>query len=123
MLVDTCVLLEATNRARSQHRAAREPIERHEGLVIPAQVAHEFLVAATHPPANNGLGLGLLEALESLVGIREHVRLLPEEKPLLPTATPAPRAVSYRGQTDPRRPHRCRGHNSLRSARGHPEQS
>jgi len=77
--------LEASNRARSQHRAARELVERHEGLVIPAQVAREFLVAATRPPANNGLGLALLEALESLVGFREHIRLLPEEKPLLPT--------------------------------------
>jgi predicted nucleic acid-binding protein len=85
MLVDTCVLLEASNRARSQHRAARELIERHEGLVISAQVAREFLVAATRPPANNGLGLALLEALESLSGFREHIRLLPEEKPLLPT--------------------------------------
>jgi predicted nucleic acid-binding protein len=85
MLVDTCVLLEASNRARSQHRAVRELVERHEGLVIPAQVAREFLVVATRPPANNGLGLTLLEAMESLAGFREHIRLLPEEKPLLPT--------------------------------------
>jgi predicted nucleic acid-binding protein len=85
LLVDTCVLLEASNRARSQHRAARELIERHEGLVISAQVAREFLVVATRPPANNGFGLPLLEALESLSGFREHIRLLPEEKPLLPT--------------------------------------
>ncbi len=84
MLVDTCVLLEASNRARSQHRAARELIERHEGLVFPAQVAREFLVAATRPPASNGLGLALSQALESLTGFREHIRLLPEEKPLLP---------------------------------------
>jgi predicted nucleic acid-binding protein len=85
MLIDTCVLLEASNRARKQHRAARELIERHEGLVIAAQVAREFLVVATRPPAGNGLGLALLEALESLSGFREHIRLLPEEKPLLPT--------------------------------------
>ena len=85
LLVDTCVLLEASNRARSQHRAARELIARHEGLVFPAQVAREFLVAATRSPANNGLGLTLLQALESLAGFREHIRLLPEEKPLLPT--------------------------------------
>jgi predicted nucleic acid-binding protein len=85
ILVDTCVLLEASNRARTQHRAARELIERHEGLVFPAQVAREFLVATTRAPANNGLGFSLLEALESLAGFREHIRLLPEEKPLLPT--------------------------------------
>lgn len=36
LLVDTCVLLEASNRARGQHRAARELIGRHEGLVFPA---------------------------------------------------------------------------------------
>ena len=85
LLVDTCVLLEASNRARGQHRAARELIERREGLVFPAQVAREFLVVATRPPANNGLGLALPEALESLAGFREHIHLLPEEKPLLPT--------------------------------------
>ena len=44
MLVDTCVLLDASNRARSQHRAARDLIERRDGLVFPAQVAREFLV-------------------------------------------------------------------------------
>ena len=85
LMVDTCVLLEASNRARGQHRAARELIARHEGLVFPAQVAREFLVVATRQPANNGLGLALLDALESLAGFREHIRLLPEEKPLLPT--------------------------------------
>jgi hypothetical protein len=42
-------------------------------------------VVATRPPARNGLGLAPLEALESLAGFRERVRLLPEEKPLLPT--------------------------------------
>jgi hypothetical protein len=48
-------------------------------------VAREFLVAATRPSADNGFGLALIEALESLAGFREHVRLVPEEKPLLPT--------------------------------------
>lgn len=85
LLVDTCVLLEASDRARHQHRAARELISRHQGLVFPAQVAREFLVVATRLPANNGLGLTLLQALESLAGFREHIRLLPEEKPLLST--------------------------------------
>ncbi|MGD0837756.1 MAG: type II toxin-antitoxin system VapC family toxin [Polyangia bacterium] len=84
LLVDTCVLMEASNRARRHHRAARSLLERHEGLVFPAQVAREFLVVATRPPDHNGLGLGLAEALESLAGFREHIRLLPEEKPLLP---------------------------------------
>jgi len=84
LLVDTCVLLEASNRAREQHEAAREVIERHEALVFPAQVAREFLVVATRPPHANGLGLALPQALESLAGFREHIRLLPEEKPLLP---------------------------------------
>jgi predicted nucleic acid-binding protein len=84
LLVDTCVMLEASNRARRQHRAARELIERHENLVFPAQVAREFLVVATRPPENNGLGLGLAQALSSLAAFREHIHLLPEEKPLLP---------------------------------------
>ena len=85
LLVDTSVLLEASNRARRQHTAALSLLEQHNQLVFPAQVAREFLVVATRPPEVNGLGLTSRAALESLTAFRRNVRLLPEEKPLLPT--------------------------------------
>ena len=85
LLLDTSVLLEASNRARKHHRAALRVLETHPDLVFPAQVAREFLVVATRPPEVNGLGLESTQALESLNGFRARVRLLPEERPLLPT--------------------------------------
>ena len=53
--------------------------------MFPAQVAREFLVVATRPPSLNGLGLKPIAAVESVAAFRHNVRLLPEEKPLLPT--------------------------------------
>jgi len=85
LLVDTSVLLEASNRARRQHAVALSLLEQRERLVFPAQVPREFLVVATRPADANGLGLTLRDALESLAAFRRNVRLLPEEKPLLPT--------------------------------------
>lgn len=84
LLVDTSVLLEASNRARAHHAAARALLEKHAGLVFPAQVLREYLVVATRAPEQNGLGLKLAQALENVEGFRERIRLLPEERPLLP---------------------------------------
>jgi predicted nucleic acid-binding protein len=84
LLVDTSVLLEASNRARAQHKAALRLIEDHEALVFPAQVPREFLMVATRPAGANGLGLTVRQALESLRAFRTRIRLLPEERPLLP---------------------------------------
>ena len=85
LLLDTSILLEASNRARKHHRASLRILETHPNLVFPAQVAREFLVVATRPPEVNGLGLESTQALESLNGFRARVRMLPEERPLLPT--------------------------------------
>jgi predicted nucleic acid-binding protein len=85
LLVDTSVLITASNRARDQHRYALDLLGRHPRLVFPAQVIREFLVVATRPPGVNGLGLPLEHALDNLAEFRARIRLLPEEKPLLPT--------------------------------------
>jgi predicted nucleic acid-binding protein len=85
LLIDTSILLEATDEARSQHAAARSLIERGRRLVFPAQVVREFLVVATRPVEANGLGMVLRDALENIREFRRVIRLLPEEKPILPT--------------------------------------
>jgi len=85
LLVDTNVLLEATDEKRPHHHAARELIESHRGLVLPAQVIREYLVVATRPTAANGLGMSLSDALTNVREFRRAIRLLPESKPLLPT--------------------------------------
>jgi predicted nucleic acid-binding protein len=47
-------------------------------------VIREYLVVATRPTAVNGLGLPLSDALANVGEFRKTVRLLPEERPILP---------------------------------------
>lgn len=86
VFVDTNVLLEATDEARSHHAIARRLLDTHPRLVFSAQVAREYLVVATRPapPQANGLGLSLPAARSNLAEFRRAIRLLPEEKPILP---------------------------------------
>lgn len=78
LLVDTSVLLEATDEARSAYARARALIERGTRLVFPAQVVREFLVVATRPVAANGLGMPLADAIENVREFRRMIRLPPE---------------------------------------------
>jgi predicted nucleic acid-binding protein len=84
LLVDTNVLLEATDEARKQHREARRLVESHPALALAAQVIREYLVVATRPISANGLGLSTPDALENVREFRRGIRLLPEERPILP---------------------------------------
>jgi predicted nucleic acid-binding protein len=85
LLVDTNILLEATDDRRPYHHAAKDLIESHASLVMPAQVVREYLVVATRPVEVNGLGLSLSDALANVREFRQVIRLLPEGKPLLPS--------------------------------------
>jgi predicted nucleic acid-binding protein len=85
VLVDTNVLLEATDEARTHHREAVRLIERHPALRLSAQVIREYLVVATRPTAANGLGLRVTDTIENVREFRRSMRLLVEEKPVLPT--------------------------------------
>jgi predicted nucleic acid-binding protein len=85
LLVDTSVLIEATDEARSAHMVARTFIERGARLVLSAQVIREFLVVATRPVSANGLGMRLADALDNVREFRRIIGLLPEERPILPT--------------------------------------
>ena len=83
-MLDTNVLVDATNDARPRHTAALALLETRDDLAISAQVVREYLVVATRPPAVNGLGLSLHQSRANLDEIRRSVRLLPEETPILP---------------------------------------
>jgi predicted nucleic acid-binding protein len=98
LLLDTSVLLEATDEARAHHVAARTIIERRARLVFPAQVVREFLVVATRPVAANGLGMALADALDNVRELRRVIRLLPEEKPVLPVLLSLLDAIPCRGK-------------------------
>lgn len=98
LLIDTSVLVEATNLARSQHRQALALLEADLPLSAPSQVWREFLVVATRPANVNGLGLSIEYALENVEALRTRVRLLPDEKPLLPTLLGLCRRFSITGK-------------------------
>lgn len=70
VFVDTNVLLCATDRSREHHEEARRLI-RHAGpsgyhLALSGQVIREYLVVATRPMAENGLGLSVPDALHNV---------------------------------------------------------
>ncbi len=98
-LVDTCVLLDATNSLRPRHWASTALLETDPRLVMSAQVAREYLVVATRPTFSNGLGMETTLALENLARIRRLVRLLPEERPVLPAFLAMVRATPCSGKT------------------------
>ena len=85
LLVDTNVLLEATDDLRQHHKDARTLVESIGPLVLSAQVIREYLAVATRPVTANGLGMSTADALENVRQFRTLIRLLPEEKPILPT--------------------------------------
>jgi predicted nucleic acid-binding protein len=99
LFVDTNVLVDATDLGRPRHDGAVALLERRTSLVFSAQIAREYLAVATRPQALNGLGLSPEDALENLTALRQVVRLLPEEKPLLPALLSLLREVPCQGKT------------------------
>lgn len=85
LLVDTNVLLEATDDRRPHHAEAQTLLAERPGLVLAAQVVREYLAVATRPVAANGLGMPMANALANVSEFRRRIRLLPEERPILPT--------------------------------------
>ena len=84
LLVDTNVLLEATDERRPHHRDSMALLESANSLCLTAQVVREYLSVATRPVQVNGLGMSMPDALENVRQFRVFIRLLPEEKPVLP---------------------------------------
>ena len=84
LLVDTNILIGATDTRRRFHGDAMALIDAVGALVFPAQVIREYLVVATGPVNVNGLGMSPHDALENIGEFRKAICLLAEERPFLP---------------------------------------
>ena len=85
VLIDTNVLLEATDERRRHHADAVALLESGAAFTVSAQVIREYLAVATRPVTANGLGLPMADALANVREFRRDIRLLPEERPVLPS--------------------------------------
>lgn len=82
VLVDTNILLEATDEGRPLHSQAMAVFQNARAagidLFICTQTVREYLVVATRPVANNGLGMGIEAALGNVAGFVTRAAVLPE---------------------------------------------
>lgn len=80
--VDTNVLLEATDEGRVLHDQAVAVFQNARAagidLFICTQTVREYLVVATRPTANNGLGMSIKTALENVAKFVTRASILPE---------------------------------------------
>jgi predicted nucleic acid-binding protein len=81
-MLDSCVLLAATDENRKDHQGALTVLQawpaRGATLYLSGQVLREYLSAATRPMAANGLGLSLADALDNVRAFRDRATLLTE---------------------------------------------
>ena len=80
VVVDTNVLLAATDESRSAHQWAVDVLNRDpRRLAVTPQIVREYLVVATTPIASNGLGLTGADAEANVHEFLEGKVLLPED--------------------------------------------
>ena len=83
VMLDTNVLLAATDERRAEHRDALTVVNdwaaRRTDLCTSGQILREYLAVATRPAGENGLGLSLPDALVNVRAIRERTTLLAED--------------------------------------------
>ena len=82
VLLDTNVLLEATDEGRKLHNQAlgifQNAVATGVELFLATQVIREYLVVATRPVANNGLGMDTASALDNISQFRRRASLIAE---------------------------------------------
>jgi predicted nucleic acid-binding protein len=82
VLVDTNVLLEASDEGRQFHMQAmavfQTALASGVDLFLGTQVLREYLVVATRPVENNGLGMSIETALENIRRFRRRTSLIAE---------------------------------------------
>jgi predicted nucleic acid-binding protein len=82
VMLDTNVLVEATDQGRALHahaqRVIREAWAAGWDLFVSTQTVREYLVVTTRPPEKNGLGLPLRQALENVASFRSRTAVLAE---------------------------------------------
>ncbi|MGC9312860.1 MAG: type II toxin-antitoxin system VapC family toxin [Sediminispirochaetaceae bacterium] len=85
-LVDTNILLTATDRSRTEHSLAREVFlqARTAGvhLCITGQIIREYVVVCTRPVEVNGLGLTYTEAIHNIETFKRLMLFLEETEPV-----------------------------------------
>jgi predicted nucleic acid-binding protein len=83
VMLDTNVLLAATDEGRAEHNDALTIINDwaagHTDVCTSGQILREYLSVATRPAEKNGLGLNLPDALGNVRAIRERTTLLTED--------------------------------------------
>jgi len=81
LLLDTNVLLAATDVSRDSHALCTElfqlPVGTGVHLVTIGQILREYLVVATRPVEVNGLGLDTTDAVRNIRAFRTRTHLLP----------------------------------------------
>jgi predicted nucleic acid-binding protein len=79
VVVDTNILLAATDRSRSNHQAATTFLNTDERrLALTPQIVREYLAVATRPTDANGLGLPGSRAVANVEQLLEDMELLDE---------------------------------------------
>jgi predicted nucleic acid-binding protein len=82
VMVDTNVLLAATDEGRAEHHDALTILNDWPAgdttLYVSGQILREYLAVATRPADRNGLGLKAPDALGNVAAIRERTTLLAE---------------------------------------------
>lgn len=82
-LLDTNVLLSASDTSRTAHSRARAALDKWpaEGTTLYAsgQILREYLAIATRPAAQNGLGLAQADAVANVRALSERIHLLTED--------------------------------------------
>lgn len=80
VVVDTNVLLAATDRSRDSHRAATDLLNEDERrLAIAPQIVREYLAVATRPLEVNGFGLAGSDAVANVEQFLDDMELLNED--------------------------------------------
>lgn len=80
LALDTNILLDATDESRPLYGKAQSVFLPSRGvhLVLGTQVIREYLVVATRPQRNNGLGLTTADALGNVEEFRKRASIVPE---------------------------------------------
>ncbi len=83
VMLDTNVLLSATDETRADHTDAVTALNRWPAsgmaLYTSGQILREYAAVATRPTGLNGLGMALPAALANVRTLRHRLRLLPED--------------------------------------------
>lgn len=102
ILVDTNLFARLAQPSHRHHTVARQALEilrtgNHELCTVP-QVLYEFWVVGTRPPAENGLGMSVAEALSEVGEIKALFRLLRDERAIYPAWEQLVKAHDVKGK-------------------------